>query len=169
MPLYSDIDAGIVLTVRTVLIGEPLEEIIVANVVGIPDANGEEAPTGRIVEADELACPGEETEDNSEPGRSAYTVVDMPDPEEPTGKTKGKADEAPRVTTPEYVRVDTGIPYVITLVAVDKPEAVERSTGDEIEECTGEGDIESARVSASIDAVSYAIGEVPADTTTGIT
>jgi len=167
--LYSDIDAGIVLTARIVLIGEPLEEIIVANVVGIPDANGEEASKGKFVEGAELACAGEEIDDNSEAGRSAYTVVDMPDPEEPTGKTKGKADDAPRVTTPEYVRVDTGVPYVITLVAVDKPEGFEVSIGDELEECTGEGDVESARVSASIDAVSYAIGDVPAEATTGIT
>lgn len=71
MPLYSDIDAEIVFTVKTVLIGDPLEEITVAKVVGIPDAKGEEAPTGKLAEAAELASTGAKTDEDSDIGRSA--------------------------------------------------------------------------------------------------
>lgn len=97
----------------------------------------------------------------------------MPDPEEPTGKTIGKADDAPRVTTPEYVRVDTGMPYIIALVVVSEPVGLEVSNEGKLEdgevESEGGGDNEGASVSGSIDAVPNATGDVRPETTTGIT
>jgi len=159
----GNIDAGTVLTTMAVLIGKPLEEITVANVVGIPYATIEVAPVGKVPEAAELAElaelaeKGDEINDDSvvgENGRSAYIVVDMPDPEEPTGRTIGKADDAPNVTTPEYVRVVTGVTYVFVSVGVIEPEGIESANEGEIEGGRCEGEIVIAPDSASMDAVS---------------
>jgi len=117
----------------------------VTKVVGVPDtvvdivvssgtrpATEEESDTADF--GDEAA-----TEEN---GRSAYIVVDDPEPEDPTGTTIGTAvEEGPIVTIPEYVtifardvggepvepagREETGAP------ASDRIEAVSYTTDEE--------------------------------------
>lgn len=170
----DDIEAGIVLTIKAVLIGEPLEEIIVANVVGIPDAVREVGVLkGNVSVTTELADKGNVADGEpivDENGRSAYIVVDMPDLEVPIGNTMGKAVEAPSVTIPEYVRVDIGVTIVFDSFDELEPGNIEVDAEFEPEslnDSEDEGDI--VRESASIDAVSYAMGDVPADATIGIT
>jgi len=78
----------------------------------------------------------------------------MPEPEDPTGRTMGKAvDDPPRVTTPEYVRVDTGFIFVIAYVDAVKSEVVGVDTESEFKS-GGEIEADVARDAANMDAVS---------------
>jgi len=128
--------------------------ICVMNVVGVPDnvvdivVSSGTRPATENAEAAGFGV-GLATEAN---GRSAYMVVDDPEPEDPTGITRGTAvEEAPRVTMPEYV----------TIFARDVGEEPEEPAGDEE---TG------ATAPDKIEAVSYTTDEEPRyEAATGIT
>jgi hypothetical protein len=128
--------------------------ICVVNVVGVPDTvvdivvSSGTRPATEGAETPEFGV-GLGTEEN---GRSAYIVVDDPEPEDPIGITIGTAvEEGPIVTIPEYV----------TIFA--------RDVGREPEEPAGKEET-GATAPDIIEAVSYTTDEEPRyDAATGIT
>jgi len=117
----------------------------VTKVVGVPDTVVDivvSSGTSPATEESDTAEFGDEVA-TEEKGRSAYIVVDDPEPETPIETTIGTAvEEGPIVTIPEYV----------TIFA--------RDVGEEPEEPAGREET-GAPAPDSIDAVSYTMDEEP--------
>lgn len=146
-------DAEVTVTATGLLVPATLP-ICVTKVVGVPDTVVDivvKFGTRPATEDADTAEFGTELAPE-EKGRSAYTVVDDPEPEEPIGITIGAAvEEGPRVTIPEYV----------TIFARDVEKEPEDPAGREETVVEGPFDIE---------AVSYTTDEEPRyEAATGIT